>query len=132
MVEPRPPVETRDVRPRMLWLFGLGMAFFVLASAAGLLVFFTPDAAWTFHRTEKPEPVLQVTPVEDYEAFLAIKRAELHDRGWVDRPAGLVEIPIEEAMRLVARGHRAEAAVDSAACTGAACPGATPSAKTIP
>jgi hypothetical protein len=132
MAENPPRVETRDVRPRALWLLGLAFALFVAFSAAGLLVFFDPDAGWISHREGRPAPVLQVAPGADYQAFLAGKRAELHDRGWIDREAGLVEIPIEEAMRLVAQGHRAETPIESAGCAGAACPGATPSARTIP
>jgi hypothetical protein len=108
------------------------MALFIVTSAGGLLAFFSPDVSWTFHRAAKPQPVLQVTPVADYQTYIARKRTELHDRGWTDRAAGLVEIPIAEAMRLVAQGHRAAVRIDSAGCTGAACPGATPSARTIP
>ena len=127
-----PPVEQRDVAPRALWLLGAAFTLFIAVSAAGLLLFFSPDPGWLFRRDLKPEPVLQISPESDYEAYLAIKRAELLDRGWVDRDAGLVEIPIGEAMRLVSQGYRAEARIDSTGCTGAACPGATPTAKTIP
>ena len=49
-----------------------------------------------------------------------------------DREAGLVRIPIEEAMRLVSEGHRASVEVPQDDCTGAPCPGATPTARTIP
>lgn len=125
-------VETRDVHPGILWLTGIGLALIVIASATGLLIFFSPDAAWRFHRLAKPEPVLQVSPIEDYEGFIVRKRAELQDRGRADRAAGLVEIPIDEAMRLVSEGHRAEAEIDDAGCDGAACAGATPTARTIP
>ena len=127
-----PSVETRDIWPRAVWLLGLGFALFVVASTTGLLVFFRPNAPWAFDRLAKPEPVLQVSPAADYAAFAAEKRAQLLDTGWRDREAGLVEIPIEKAMRLVAQGHRAEAELFRESCRGAACPDATPTARTIP
>ena len=34
------------------------------------------------------------------------QRRTLSSYGWVDEPAGIVRIPIAEAMRLVAAGHR--------------------------
>ena len=127
-----PRVEHRDLPPRALWLFGLAFALFIAGSASGVRLFFSPDRPWVFHRESAPAPVLQVSPASDYQAYFTRKRAELARRAWVDREAGLARIPIEEAMRLVSEGHRARAAIDSAGCRGAACPGATPSAKTIP
>jgi hypothetical protein len=49
---------------------------------------------------EPPEPRLQVTPREDAAAFRAQEDAILNGYSWVDRDAGLVRIPIAEAMRL--------------------------------
>lgn len=37
----------------------------------------------------------------------AAKRERLGSYGWVDRPAGIVHLPIERAMELVVRGERA-------------------------
>src|SRR5699024_9249095 len=103
-----------------LWLIGLGFVLFIGASVLGIYAGFATDPPWVFHRLMKPAPVQQVTPAEDYEAFRAGKRAELSDTGWIDREAGLVEIPIDEAMRLVSEGHRAEVDLDADDCTGAA------------
>ena len=127
-------VEMRDISPRALWLLGLGLGSFVAASAAGLLLFFKPDHAWTFNRAFAPEPRLQIAPAADYAAFWASSDVALSSYGWLDRSHDLATIPIEEAMRLVSEGHRAsvEGGRQEPACTGAACPGATPSAKTIP
>lgn len=132
MADPDIPVETRDVSPRALWYFGLAFATFVVASVFGLLVFFDLSESWLVDRARKPEPVLQISPPEDYREFLAAKRAELHDRGWVDEEAGIAELPIAEAMRLVSQGHRARVEIDVEGCIGAACPAATPTARTIP
>jgi hypothetical protein len=52
-----------------------------------------------------PEPRLQRFPREDIMNFRVGEEAMLHQYGWVNREAGVVHIPIEEAMRLtVERG----------------------------
>jgi hypothetical protein len=52
-----------------------------------------------------PEPRLQRFPREDIMNFRIGEEASLHQYGWVDRDAGVVQIPIDEAMRLtVERG----------------------------
>jgi len=47
-----------------------------------------------------PEPRLQRFPREDIMNFRIGEEAALHQYGWVDRNAGIVRIPIDEAMRL--------------------------------
>ena len=49
-----------------------------------------------------PLPNLQTLPTLDLTAFRAREESVLHSYGWVDKEAGIVRIPIEEAMRLVA------------------------------
>lgn len=65
-----------------------------------------------------PEPRLQRFPREDIMNFRIGEDAALHQYGWVDRNAGIVRIPIQEAMRLtVERGLPArplDAAQDAA------------------
>lgn len=128
-------VEMRDVSARTLWLLGLGLGCFIAASAVGLRFFFDPDSNWVFNRLSKPAPTLQIAPRADYAAFAARKNAMLSAHGVPDPVSGIVQVPIEEAMRLVSEGHRAalsdaekQAAQD---CAGASCPGAIPSEKTI-
>lgn len=48
-----------------------------------------------------PEPRLQTTPREDMRALRASEDEILTTYGWVDRNAGVVRIPIEEAMKKV-------------------------------
>jgi len=48
-----------------------------------------------------PEPRLQTNPREDLRALRAREDELLTTYGWVDKPAGVVRIPIEEAMKLV-------------------------------
>ena len=47
-----------------------------------------------------PEPRLRRFPREDIMNFRIGEEAALHQYGWVDRNAGIVRIPIDEAMRL--------------------------------
>ena len=55
-----------------------------------------------------PGPALQSAPQPDLAAYRAEKAQRLHGRGWVDAQRGIVHIPIEEAMALLA-GHAASA-----------------------
>jgi len=129
---PQPSVEKRDVWPGALWLFALGFVVFIGASTMMLYLAYYSPVRWTDHRLARPAPVQQINPPADLKAFRARKLDRLNETGWIDRDQGLVAIPIEDAMRLVAEGHRAEVRLNSENCTGAACPGAMPSTKTIP
>ena len=52
-----------------------------------------------------PEPRLQTNPREDLLALRAREDAVLNSYGWVDKTAGVVRIPIDEAIKLtVQRG----------------------------
>jgi len=50
-----------------------------------------------------PEPRLQAAPALDLEAFRAHETERLSTYGWIDRQAGVVHVPIERAMELVAK-----------------------------
>jgi hypothetical protein len=47
-------------------------------------------------------PRLQPMPERDFPAFHAEKSRLIHEYGWVDRSRGIVRIPIEQAMALLA------------------------------
>jgi hypothetical protein len=47
------------------------------------------------------EPRLQQFPRNELYEFRTKEDAELHGYGWVDKDAGIVHIPIEDAMRLM-------------------------------
>jgi hypothetical protein len=49
-----------------------------------------------------PEPRLQVLPLKDVRELRAEEQAVLHGAAWVDQKAGIAQIPIEEAMKIVA------------------------------
>jgi hypothetical protein len=48
-----------------------------------------------------PEPQLQESPAAEIRQFRSVEEQRLHGYGWVDKEAGIVHIPIEEAMRLM-------------------------------
>ena len=47
-------------------------------------------------------PALQPDPVADIEAYRAEKAQLLEEYGWVDRARGVVRIPVQRAMELLA------------------------------
>lgn len=49
-----------------------------------------------------PPPNLQAMPIQDLTAFRRREDGVLHSYGWVDKEAGVVRIPIDEAMRILA------------------------------
>jgi hypothetical protein len=84
--------EPSDVSPRLVaWLAGGLAAFLVLTPFALLLV--SPESA---------SPRLQTDPAGDLRAFRQSEDARLSGFGWVDRDKGIVRMPIERAMGLIA------------------------------
>lgn len=53
-----------------------------------------------------PEPRLQTSPTKDLVAVRAEENALLASYGWVDKAAGTVHIPIEDAIRLATKALR--------------------------
>jgi hypothetical protein len=52
-----------------------------------------------------PAPQLEITEREDLEAQRAAERQILSSNGWVDREHGIVRIPIDRAIDLLAASH---------------------------
>jgi hypothetical protein len=50
-----------------------------------------------------PEPRLQIRPAEERARYLAEQGAKAAGYAWVDRERGIVRIPVERAMRLLAQ-----------------------------
>ena len=113
--------EQSDLKPRTIAAFGLALAVVVI----GCLIV----AVWMFDllaanrakqdvppsplaRVEPPAgPLLQVNAPGDLARLRAEEEATLSTYDWVDRGAGIVRIPIDQAMRLlVERGAKAPAA----------------------
>lgn len=49
-----------------------------------------------------PDPRLQVSPVQDMRELHAAEDARLQNYGWVDQQNGIVHVPIERAMQVIA------------------------------
>ena len=107
--------EKRDIKPGSVVKVGIAIgvvSIVVVAALVPLMRFLgswearkdPPAAALERHEPGRrpPEPRLQEQPTADINALRAKEDAILTSYGWVDGEAGIVRIPIEEAMRLVA------------------------------
>ena len=107
--------RSRDVDTRGVLLTGFWLAVGTIASAAfigGLLWFLgrspnradkklPPLVAANLQRTP-PEPRLEANPLVPRERVRAEEDWILQNYGWVDEKAGMVRIPIDRAMDLLA------------------------------
>ena len=112
--------EITDVSVPGLFAFAAGLLFSVGAILVGLVVFFyafnllnthlvrriarqEPGAASRVRAAPDYEgPLLQVKPEEDLRWMRSHNSADLGGYGWVDRPAGVVRLPVDRAMDLLA------------------------------
>ncbi len=125
--------ERTDVEPVAVARFGIVLAVVTILVAFGLVYLFRllarmeatndPPAAPLAHMEigrVPPEPRLQRLPFVDIEALQAEEGAVLHGYGWVDREKGVVHIPIEDAMELLAKRGLPVASPTPAPSAGAA------------
>jgi hypothetical protein len=110
--------ETSDANVRGVFAFALALAVTAAFIHFGVWLLFLFLAGFEAHRATPqyplaagqaqrlpPEPRLQTHPREDLRQLREQEDAALNAYGWVDRNAGVVRIPIGEAMKLiVARG----------------------------
>jgi hypothetical protein len=107
--------ETRDINTQfinvivgllvVLTLAGLGVSWFVIdfmnqrhlqnAPALSPLANTLPD--------QPPEPRLQTRPAADIEKMRITERQILESYAWIDEKGGIVRIPVERAMDLIAQ-----------------------------
>ena len=90
------------------FLLGAGSVFILigLILAASLLVQILtphPQAASYLPTQLPPEPRLQVAPPQELQTYKATEQARLSTYGWVNKQAGIVHIPIERAMQIIAQ-----------------------------
>lgn len=104
--------EETDVDIRAIFGFGAGLALVMVVVYVVVRLMFvymdrtsasaSPDFPLAAgHETRlPPEPRLQTTPRDDLQQLRAREEEKLNGYQWIDRSAGIVRIPIEEAMRL--------------------------------
>jgi hypothetical protein len=105
--EPQSP----DVSAAAVLIAVGGFLGFVAVTMTGLFFYLRIEAPHALRQAAErpfPSPALQTNPQGDLKQFELAQRMALSGYGWVDRSTGIVRIPIEEAMRIVAaRGDRA-------------------------
>lgn len=108
--------EKRDIRVRSLVIAGtIFVTAWILAFvlALGVLRYFGRRTAQLgappnlleqmYGRQVPPDPRLQPDPSRDLQGMRAEETATLNSYGWIDRRAGIVQIPIDRAMELLAQ-----------------------------
>jgi len=106
--------ELSDARTRPVVFSGLAMlglmivVFLLMIGVLGYLTSArekssTPRSPLAPSRQLPPGPRLQVNPEAEWHLFKANEDSVLNSYGWVQRDAGVVRIPIEEAMEKVLR-----------------------------
>jgi len=109
--------ERSDVSVSAILVFGVGLL--VAAVVISLLVWWLfdafamraarlgqplpPMAARAGGEPVPPEPRLQVSPAQDLRAMHAVEDAVLNTYGWADQTAGVVHIPVGQAMQILAQ-----------------------------
>ena len=114
-----PPVRQQDSDVNVRAVLGFGAGLIVLALAIHLMVWLLflyfngreeaarvapvyPLAIGEANRVP-PEPRLQTNPRADLQALRAHEDEPLNTYGWVDKQGGIVRIPIEEAIKIMAQ-----------------------------
>jgi hypothetical protein len=98
-------VERSDADPRLIGAIAAGAGLFLLA-APFLVQAIYPGAkrlGGIEDLPQPPAPRLQVSPQADLARLQASEDAQLRSFGWVDRDNQVVRMPIEQAMKLLAK-----------------------------
>ncbi len=103
--------ETTDVNVWAVGKFAIGLVIVCVVSIAllfGLLKFFQSREETSVANTVEPtklfpEPQLQKTPIADLKAIRAQEDKLLNGYAWVDQPKGVVRIPVERAIEVLAK-----------------------------
>ena len=108
--------QDRDVNVRAVTKAGLGIGGLVVVAVFLMWFLFDRFAAreashspqpavmaLSNPRKGPPEPRLQKSPVADLNEVRAGEEMILHSYGWVDPEKGIVRIPVERALELVAK-----------------------------
>jgi len=110
--------EERDVRARPVVLAALGLAVICIVAGVLMHLLFNLFASMASYQSAVPSPLagvygqkappaprLQTAPLQDLTTLRARDAALLDGYGWVNREDGIVRIPVERAIEvLAARG----------------------------
>ena len=113
-IDPQVGHELSDLRPGYIALFGIALTAVIVAAAVitSLLIHFkaaehsrqeTPVPRLAQEREATPGPRLQVDANKDLRQMRAGEEAVLNSYGWVDKDAGIVKIPVDRAMEILAK-----------------------------
>jgi uncharacterized protein (DUF58 family) len=106
--------ELSDLSPKNISLFGLGLAALLIVALAvvyGIMVWFRHSAA---ARAERPVPLavttepraapqLLVDPGQSMKQMRQQEDSRLKSYGWIDEEKGIVHIPIDRAIEMLAK-----------------------------
>lgn len=106
--------ELSDLSPKNIALFGVTLAVLialVLAVCIGLFKYATalhtkgqtPPSPLAQTREPSTEPRLQVHAARDLREMRDAEDQALQSYGWIDKEAGIVRIPVDRAMELLAQ-----------------------------
>ena len=103
--------ETTDVNVWAVGKFAIGLVIVCVVSIAllfGLLKYFQSREETSVANTVEPtklfpQPQLQKTPIPDLKAIRAEEDKLLKGYAWVDQPKGVVRIPVELAIEVLAQ-----------------------------
>lgn len=107
--------EDSDINPRGTFLAGVGVLAGIWISIGVLVLFFLflrhqraevspPPLPIVEHGNPvPPEPRLQAAPRQDLKAMQAREDWELNHYHWINKGAGIIAIPVTEAMQLIAQ-----------------------------
>jgi hypothetical protein len=108
---PRIGHETTDVNVWAVGKFAIGLVIVCVVSIAllfGLLKYFQSREETSVANTVEPtkmfpQPQLQKTPIPDLKAIRAEEDKLLNGYAWVDQPKGVVRIPVDRAIEVLAQ-----------------------------
>jgi hypothetical protein len=105
--------QTSDINLRVVSWTAIGLvlsAIAVFLAVGGLFSLFkrqyasaTAPSRITSPGRLPPPPRLQTSPSSDLQQLLEAENAKLNSYGWIDRSAGVIRIPIDRAMDLLAQ-----------------------------
>jgi hypothetical protein len=136
--------EQSDVRAGAIVRFAIGLVLVVGLASVALLGLFAllarqqrrndpppPPLAQEAGR-RPPGPRLQASPLQEFERLRAEQEKELTSYGWVDAKAGIVHIPIDEAIKRVAQQGVPKASAMASPSAGPSPPAPAGAAPTGP